>query len=220
MAEITLAAEVGRSLGTRASRRLRRDGKIPGTLYGHGMDPVSLAVAARDLRAALNGEAGSNQLLNLDTGSTTYLALAREMQRHPVANTVTHVDFQIVRRDEVVSAEVSVVLTGEALEVHHGDGLVDQQMFTLAINALPSDIPISIELDVSELVIGGQLRVSDLKLPAGVTTDVDGEAAVVIGQPPRVIAVEGEEGAEGEAGAAAGAEGESGTGADASDAEA
>ncbi|HEY1829027.1 MAG TPA: 50S ribosomal protein L25 [Acidimicrobiales bacterium] len=220
MAEITLAAEVGRSLGTRASRRLRRDGKIPATLYGHGMDPVSLAVAARDLRIALNGEAGSNQLLNLNTGATTYLALAREMQRHPVANTVTHVDFQIVRRDEVVSAEVSVVLTGEALEVHHGDGLVDQQMFTLAINALPADIPISIELDVSELVIGGQLRVSDLKLPAGVTTDVDGESAVVIGQPPRVIAAEGEEGAEGEAGAAAGAEGDSATGADSSDAEA
>ena len=96
MADVTLAAEVGRPLGSRATRRLRREGKIPGVIYGHGTDPVPVAVPARELRIALNGEAGANQLLSLETGSTTYLALAREMQRHPVAQTVTHVDFQIV----------------------------------------------------------------------------------------------------------------------------
>jgi large subunit ribosomal protein L25 len=157
-----------------------------------------VAVVARELRVALNSEAGANQLLSLDTGSGTYLALAREMQRHPVAQTVTHVDFVIVRRDEVISADVPIVLVGEALEVHHGDGLVDQQMFTLAINALPTAIPSSLEVDVSELTIGGQVRVSDLTLPEGVTTDVDPETAIAIGQPPRVVALEAEEGAEGE----------------------
>ena len=121
---------------------------------------------ARELRVALNTEAGANQLLSLDTGSDTYLALARDMQRHPVAQTVTHVDFVIVRRDEVISADVPITLVGEALEVHHGDGLVDQQMFTLPINALPTAIPSSIEADVSGLTIGGQVRVSDLALPA------------------------------------------------------
>jgi large subunit ribosomal protein L25 len=211
MADVTLACEVGRPVGSRATRRLRRDGKIPGVIYGHGTDPVPVAVQARDLRVALNGEAGSNQLLSLDTGSTTYLTLARVMQRHPVAQTVTHVDFQIVRRDEVISADVPVVLTGEALEVHHGDGVVEQQLFTLSINARPADIPTSLELDISELTIGAQLRVLDLTLPRGVTTDVDPEAAVVIGQPPRVVVLEeGEEGAEGaeaEAGGEAAAEG-------------
>jgi large subunit ribosomal protein L25 len=207
MAEVTLTAEVGRQLGSRATRRLRREGKIPGVIYGHGTDPISVAVAARELRIALNGEAGANQLLSLETSGGTFLTLARDMQRHPIAQTVTHVDFQIVRRDEIISADVSIILTGEALEVQHGDGLVDQQMFTISINARPSDIPTSIELDVTNLVIGEQLRISDLALPAGVTTDVDPESAVVIGQPPRVVTLEegaeATETAEGEAPAAA-----------------
>ena len=202
MADVTLAAEVGRTLGSRATRRLRREGKIPGVIYGHGTDPVSVAVVARELRIALNGEAGANQLLSLETGSTTYLALAREMQRHPVAQTVTHVDFQIVGRDEVIAADVPIVLVGEALEVQHGDGLVDQQMFTLAVKARPADIPTSLEVDISELTIGAQLRISDLTMPAGVTTEIDPETAIAIGQPPRVVTLEAE-GEEGEEGAAA-----------------
>ena len=223
MAEVVLAAEVGRPVGSRAVRRLRREGKVPGVVYGHGTEPVPVSVVGRELRVALTGEAGVNQLLSLDTGSATYLTLAREMQRHPVAQTVTHVDFVIVRRDEVISADVPIVLVGEAIEVHHGDGLVEQQMFTLPINALPADIPSSLEADISELTIGGQVRVSDLTLPAGVTTDVDPETAVAIGQPPRVTieepseeaAVEGAEGAAeaGEPGAptAEGAESSGGT---------
>lgn len=216
MAEVVLAAEVGRPLGSRAVRRLRREGKVPGVIYGHGTEPIPVAVVARELRVALNSEAGSNQLLSLDTGSGTYLTLAREMQRHPVAQTVTHVDFVIVRRDEVISADVPITLVGEATEVHHGDGLVEQQMFTLSINALPTDIPSGIEADISALTIGGQVRVSDLALPAGVTTDVDPETAVAIGQPPRVVveeeptegeAAEGAEGAEGEPASSAAAGG-------------
>lgn len=202
MAEVVLAAETGRPKGSRAARRLRREGKIPGVIYGHGTDPVPVAVGARELRLALNSEAGANQLLSLDTGSGTYLTIARDMQRHPVAQTVIHVDFVIVRRDEVISADVPITLVGEAIEVQHGDGLVDQQMFTLAINALPADIPTGIEADISALTIGGQLRVSDLALPSGVTTDVDPDTAIAIGQPPRVV-VEEEVVAEGEEGAAA-----------------
>ena len=199
MAEVVLVAEVGRPRGSRAVRRLRRAGKVPGVIYGHGTEPLPVAVGARELRAALNGEAGANQLLSLSTGTGTYLTLAREMQRHPVAQTVTHVDFVIVRRDEVISADVPITLVGEATEVHHGDGLVEQQMFTLAINALPANIPSGIEADISELTIGGQVRVSDLVLPEGVTTDVDPETTVAIGQPPRVVVEEEAEAAEGEA---------------------
>jgi large subunit ribosomal protein L25 len=201
MPEITLEAEVGRPLGSRPSRRLRHEGKIPGVVYGHGSDPVPVAVAARDLRVALSGESGSNTLLSLKAGDQTFLTLAREMQRHPVRGTVTHVDFQIVRRDEIIAADVPVTVVGEALEVQHGDGLVDQQLFTLPVRARPADIPTVIEVDVTDLTIGGALRVADLALPAGVTTDLDDEVAVVIGQPPRV-AGPGEGGeAEGEAAA-------------------
>jgi large subunit ribosomal protein L25 len=211
MAEVVLAAETGRPKGSRAARRLRREGKIPGVIYGHGTDPLPVAVGARELRVALNGEAGANQLLSLDTGSGSFLTLARDLQRHPVAQTVTHVDFIIVRRDEVISADVPIALVGEALEVQHGDGLVEQQMFTLPINALPGAIPSGLEADISELTIGGQIRVSDLTLPPGVTTEVDPETAIAIGQPPRVV-VEEEVAAEGE-----GEEGAAEEGAEAAD---
>jgi large subunit ribosomal protein L25 len=206
MAEIILAAEVGRPLGSSHTRRLRAQGKIPGVVYGHGADPVPVAVAARDLRIALAGESGSNTLLSLQTANETFLTLARDIQRHPVRNTVTHVDFLIVARDQIIAAEVPVTLVGEALEVQHGDGLVEQQLFSLPVNARPADIPAVVEVDISSLTIGGSVRVSDLSLPDGVSTDLDPDAAIVVGQPPRVQAVAGEE-AEAEAGegAAAGA---------------
>ena len=206
MPEITLHAEVGRPLGSRPARRLRHDGMIPGVVYGHGTEPVAVAVAARDLRIALSGESGSNTLLSLVAGDQTFLTLAREMQRHPVRGTVTHVDFQIVRRDEIIAAEVPITLIGEALEVAHGDGLVDQQLFNLPVRARPADIPSVVEVDVTSLTIGAALRVADLVLPDGVTTDLDDEVAIVTGQPPRVQAVEGEVEGEAEAGEAAAAE--------------
>jgi len=200
MPEITLHAEVGRPIGSRPARRLRAEGKIPGVVYGHGTDPVPVAVVGRDLRVALSGEAGTNALLNLDTGETTYLALARVLQRHPVKGTVTHIDFQIVRRDEIIAADVSVNLVGDAIEVSHGDGMVDQVLFTIPVNARPADIPTAIDVDVSELVIGGAIRIADLTLPSGVTTDLEDDAVIVSGQPPRL---QGAEGAEGEAEGAA-----------------
>ncbi len=220
MAEIVLNAELGRTTGSRSTRRLRTAGKIPGVVYGHGTDPVSVAVEGRELRNALSGESGTNQLLSLVAGDQTYLTLARELQRHPVKGTVIHVDFQIVRRDEVISAEVPITLVGEAIEVHHGDGLVDQQLFNLPVRALPQDIPTNVEVDVSALTIGAAIRVSDLTLPAGVTTELEDDAAIVIGQPPRVVSleaegegVEGEEGAEGAPAAAdAAAEADAGSG--------
>jgi large subunit ribosomal protein L25 len=217
MPEIVLEAQVGRTSGSAAARRLRREGFVPGTVYGHGTDPVSVAVVARDLRTALSGEAGTNALLSLQAGSQTYLTLARALQRHPVKGSVTHVDFLIVRRDEVISAEIPVNLIGEALEVQHGDGMVEQQLFTLPVRAFPADIPNFVELDISGLIIGAFLRVADLRLPESVTVDIDPEVTVAAGLPPRleiVEAVVGEEGVpEGEEAAeGAAAEGEPSSG--------
>jgi large subunit ribosomal protein L25 len=202
MPEIVLEAQLGRPSGTRVAKRLRRDGLIPGTIYGHGAEAISIAVGARDLRTALSGDAGTNALLSLHAGTQTYLTLARELQRHPVKGSVTHVDFLIVRRDEVISAEVPINLIGEAIEVQHGDGMVEQQLFTLSVRAVPGAIPNFVELDISELTIGAALRVADLALPDGVTTDIDVESIVVAGQPPRIEVAAGVEGEEGVAGAA------------------
>lgn len=207
MPEIVLHAEVGRTGGSSASRRLRAQGKIPGIVYGHGTEPVAVAVAARDLRVALNGGAGTNALLSLQADGQTYLTVARELQRHPVRGTVVHVDFQIVRRDEIIAATVALTLVGDAVEVNHGDGLVDQQLFMLPVHAKPADIPTSVEVDISGLIIGGIIRIGDLALPTGVAVDLEDDVAVVTGVPPRVQAAGGEaEGADGEGAAADGAQ--------------
>src|SRR5439155_10377260 len=212
MEEVTLTAELGRPTGSRSSRRLRATGKVPAVLYGHGTDPMALCVDSRELRNALTGDAGLNALITLQVDSESHLAMARHLQRHPVKGSVDHVDFVIVRRDEIVSADVPITLVGEATELHQNDGIVEQQLFSLAIKAKPMDIPSGIEADISGLVIGEAVRVADLKLPAGVETEVDPEEAVVVGQPPTAVELpepaEGEEAAEGEEGAeAAAAEG-------------
>ncbi len=228
MAEIPIAAEAGRLVGSAQSRRLRSAGKVPAVVYGHGVDPLPVAVDAKDLRAALTTDAGLNALLALQVDGATHLTMAKIVQRHPVRGTVAHVDFQIVRRDEVVTAEVPIVLVGEAVQVHRDDGHVDHQLFTIAVHAVPGRIPNAVEVDVSELTIGQTIRVAELSLPSGVTSDVDPEAPVVVGQAPQVseadLVPEGaeeeaaaEEGAEiaaeGEGAAASGAEATAGEGA-------
>ncbi|MGD0285934.1 MAG: 50S ribosomal protein L25 [Acidimicrobiales bacterium] len=192
MAEITLNVESGRPRGTRPSGRLRATGKIPGVVYGHGMAPIPVAIGARDLRAALTTEAGLNALLSLRIGDTTHLAIAKVLQRHPVRQTVTHVDFQVVRRDEIVTAEVRIALIGDSEAVHRVEGTIDQEMLSLQIKAKPGDVPVVIEIDISALDVGDSLRVSDLVLPEGVTTDVDPEAAVAIAHMPRALEPEPE----------------------------
>jgi len=210
MPETTLTAHTGREIGSSSTRRLRAEGKIPGVVYGHGTDPIPVAVVAREFQVAMSGEAGLNTLLSLKVDGTDHLTLARDIQHHPVRNTVTHVDFLIVRRDEVISAEVPINLVGEAVEVAHGDGIVDQQLFTLHVKAKPTDIPNSVDIDISSLTIGGALHVSDITIPAGVELETDPEATVVAGNPPRVQAAAPEEAEAAEEAAPAATEAEEG----------
>ncbi|HUY23144.1 MAG TPA: 50S ribosomal protein L25 [Acidimicrobiales bacterium] len=213
MAELTLVAEAGRRPGSRPARRLRHEGRIPGVVYGPGVEPIAVSVAARDLRTVLSTDAGLNAVVSLRVDGQRFLTMARELQRHPVRGSVTHVDFQVVDPDREVSAEVPITLTGEAVELGRADGVLEQQMFALTIKARPADIPSHLEVDITDLVIGAAVRVSDIALPADVVTEVDPEAIVAAGQPPRVQTA-----AEGAEGAAEGAEGagepESGGGAE------
>lgn len=211
MAEITLVAEPGRATGSAASRRLRTAGRVPAVVYGHGADPASVSVDGRELRIALSGSSGVNQLLSLDVAGTRHLALARVLQRHPVRGTVTHVDFQVVSRDEVVSAEVPVTIVGEARAVEQERGVIEHVLASLTIKAKPGSIPEVIEVDVTDLRIGDTIRVAQLPLPAGVTTDVDPEEAVVVAAGSSVTTeVVEEEEAEAEAAAGQGGAGETG----------
>jgi large subunit ribosomal protein L25 len=188
MVEINLKAEAGRTTGSRAASRLRAAGRVPGVVYGHGTTPLPVSVDGRALRSALTTDAGQNAVLSLQVDGQTHLTMAREVQRHPVRHTVLHVDFQIVRRDEVISADVPVTLVGEAHDVAINEGLVEQPLMSLAVQAVPGLIPNAIEIDVSGLSIGDRIRVSDISLPDGVTTEVDPEEVVVLAQGSAVAA--------------------------------
>jgi large subunit ribosomal protein L25 len=143
------------------------------------MEPLSLSVVARDLRTALSVH-GLNQVLTLEVGGADHLVLARQIQRHPVRHTVSHVDFQVVRRDEIVSAEVPVVLVGAPLKVERERGVVEHVLTSLTVHSTPEQIPQELKIDVSELEVGGSVRVRDLELPKGVTTDIDPDEIIVI----------------------------------------
>ena len=204
MAELALKAETGRTKGSRASRRLRAEGKIPGVVYGHGIDPLSVAVNRRELRGVLTTEAGMNALIDLGVDDQQHLTVVRDVQRHPVRHEVVHLDFVIVRRDEVISVEVPIVLTGSAEEVRREAGTVDQVLFSLAVLGRPGSFPNELEIDISDLRIGDSVRVDDLALPEGVTTELDGEEPVVVAQLSRASLeadeLEAEAAAEGETG--------------------
>lgn len=208
MPDITLASEPRTELGSGPSGRLRRAGKVPAVVYGLGVDPVSISVPALELAHVLSGEAGANALINLDLNGERVLTLARQIHRHPTRGEFVHVDFVRIRRDVAVSADIPVNLNGEPKGVKDG-GLLEQLMFSIAIEAMPGNIPVSIEHDISGLEIGEQVLVSGLALPDGVTTPVD-EAQVVAQVTARRAAggrgVGGEEGEEGEVAPAASAE--------------
>lgn len=205
MAEIKLTAITGRGLGNGPARRIRAEGKIPGVVYGLDADPIPVTVEWRPLRAALTTEAGLNALINLDIDGDVALTIIKEMQRHPIRGDVMHLDFLRVSADALISVEVPINMIGEAEAVDLEDGTVDHLLFNLTINAKPADIPNEITVDISDLKIHDAIRVEDLVLPAGVTTDVPGDEVVITALPPTVEepeeteeVVEGEE-AEGEA---------------------
>jgi large subunit ribosomal protein L25 len=148
------------------------------------MEPVAVSVGARDLRAALSTH-GINQVLTLQLGGSTHLVLARQLQRHPVRHTVAHVDFQVVRSDEIVSAEVPLVAVGTATKVEQERGILEHPLSTLSIRSTPGLIPQEITVDISDLEVGGAIRVRDIKLPRGVTTEVDPDEPVIVAALPR-----------------------------------
>jgi len=203
MADITLVADQRSEKGSRPSGRLRRAGKVPAVVYGLDSDTLMVTVPARDLGHILSGESGANTLITLKVDGDNVLTLARQIQRHPTRGELMHVDFIRIRRDVAVSAEIPVHLVGEATGVRDG-GLLEQLIFNLTIEAMPGNIPVSLEVDVSALAIGDQIRVSDVPLGDGVATQVEGDTVVAQVAAPRVV-TEGEEGeaVEGEAGEAA-----------------
>ena len=227
MSEIVLSAETTRETGTRSSRRLRREARVPAVVYGLSQDPVSIDVDWPDLRRVLTTDAGVNAVIHLEFGGDKQMSIVKDIQRHPVRRDVIHVDFLRIDPKQDVTVDVPIVMVGEAKEVFDADGMVDQNLFSLTVNSAPDSIPNELEIDISDLVIGDSKRVGDIALPAGVTTDVDVEETVAVGMITRSTleamaadeaaeeeAAELEEGAE----ASDGEDGEGGEGGDADEA--
>ncbi len=192
--------------GKGAARKLRATGKVPAVLYGHGMDPVSVSVDARDLYQLLHTGAGSNVLIDLVVDEERHLALAREIQRDHIRGEFVHVDFLAIRRDEKITVDIPVRLIGESHGVKEG-GVVEHHLWELKAECLPADVPESVEADISPLGIGENLHVRDIPLPEGVEAVTPEDEIVVSVVVPQMLKVE-EEVAVTEEEAAAAAEGE------------
>jgi large subunit ribosomal protein L25 len=217
MSETVLLAESGRTTGSASARRLRTEDRIPGVVYGHGMDPLSVSVVRRDLRIALSGAAGLNTILDLTVDGEVYPTLVKDIQRHPVKRNVQHIDFIQVNLNEEVTVAVPVRLIGEAKDVEAEGGLVDLTMNELEVVTTPRNIPDEIVIDVTDMDMDSTIRVSDIPLPAGVTAAADPEFPVVTILTMRTPVLDAEEAAA-DAAAAEGEEGGDAPAADAGDA--
>lgn len=187
MEQVTLAASRRTESGSRPARRMRHRGLVPAVVYGRGLEPLHVAVDRRELTAALRTEAGLNAIFNVAVDkSEPVLAVAREIQRHPVRGEITHLDFIKVSLDVAIEAEVGIEYVGTPEPVRDGAAIVETIATTVLIEALPGAVPGHISVDVSDLEVGDTLKVADLPPVEGVTYRDDADRALLTVLVPRV----------------------------------
>jgi large subunit ribosomal protein L25 len=188
MATASLSATRRTDTGKGNARSLRRDGQIPAVIYGHARESQPLAVAARDLEKLLSRISADNTVVELEVEGTTSRALIREIQRHPFKRAILHVDFQELVAGEKMIVRVPIRLIGIPAGVRLGGGIIDHTLRELTISVDPASMPGQIEIDITDLEIGGSVHVNQVKVPAGVEVlDEPGAAVVVIATPRAAI---------------------------------
>ncbi|MEU6288903.1 50S ribosomal protein L25/general stress protein Ctc [Streptomyces sp. NPDC015140] len=189
MSEVKISAGTRTEFGKGAARRIRRDDKVPGVLYGHGSDPLHLTLPGHELLMALRTP---NVLIALDIdGKTNELAIPKSVQRDPIKGFLEHVDLQLVKRGEKVEVTVPVQAEGELAP---GNFLLEYVLDALPVEAEATHIPEQVTVSVEGLEAGASIHAKDVKLPSGVTLAVDEDAVVL-----QVLAAQAEEpAAEGE----------------------
>jgi len=203
MAVVSFSATSRNIKGKGAARTLRRQGQVPAVIYGHGREPLSLSLNARDLDKLLSHIQAESTVIEVSVGGATAKTLIREIQRHPIKRQILHVDFQALVAGEKVTVSIPIVLNGIPEGVRLEGGVLDQTLREIEIEVDPSEIPDHVELDVTNMVIGDSLHVSDIKVPSGVKVLDDPETSVAVLAAPRAVieetpvaeAVEGAEGA-------------------------
>ena len=201
MASASLSAELRNDRGKGVARKLRASGRVPGVVYGHGREPQSLSLVARDLDKLHSQIAAGSTVIELTLGRATTKTLIREIQRHPFKKQILHIDFMELVAGEKVIVDIPLVFVGVPEGVRLSGALLEQIVHSIEVNVDPSNIPNHIDVDVTSLAMGHSLHVRDLKLPEGleVLTDEDTTICAVIA--PRAVV---EEKAEGEGEAAVG----------------
>lgn len=196
MPEVRIAAEPRHEFGKGAARQVRRQGRVPAVLYGHGTETRHVSLPGHDVLLALRTPNVLIRLEGLPGGNE--LALPKAIQRDPIRGSVEHVDLILVRRGEKVTVDIPVQVTGDVAP----DGLLDQQLVQIAVEAEATNIPTRIEVDVEGMMVGASVHAGDLSLPAGSTLAVDAELLVlhVIAAPTAEqmeagLGIEAEEGA-------------------------
>jgi large subunit ribosomal protein L25 len=203
MAVVSFSATARNNKGKGAARTLRREGQVPAVIYGHGREPLSLSLNARDLDKLLSHIQAESTVIDISVGGQTAKTLIREIQRHPIKRQILHVDFQALVAGEKVTVSIPIMLNGIPEGVRLEGGVLDQTLREIEIEVDPSEIPDHVELDVTNMVIGDSLHVSDIKVPSGVKVLDDPETSVAVLAAPRAVieetpvaeAVEGAEGA-------------------------
>lgn len=179
--DATLRSESGKG----ASRKIRMAGSIPGVIYGHGRQPQSLTVNARETERLLQHIAAGSTVIELNLNNSVARTLIREIQRHPFKRNILHIDFQELVAGETVEVRCPIVYVGVSDGVRNEGGILDQIMHELLIEVDPSSIPNHIDVDISALKVGQSLHVSDLKLPAGIKVADEGTLTVCVVQQPK-----------------------------------
>ena len=185
MASAKLDAALRSESGKGASRKIRMAGSIPGVIYGHGRQPQSLTVNARETERLLQTIAAGSTVIELNLNDSVARTLIREIQRHPFKRNILHIDFQELVAGETVEVRCPIVYVGTADGVRNEGGILDQIMHQLLIEVDPSSIPNHIDVDVSALKVGQSMHVSDLRLPAGIKIADEMTLTVCVVQQPK-----------------------------------
>jgi len=169
-----MSAEPRTEFGKGGARRVRRSGRVPAVLYGHGTEPRHISLPSRDFEHALRTD-GANVLLALAIDGSDELALPKSIQRDPVRGSIEHIDLILVRRGEKITVEVQVQVVGDVAP----GGLLDTQLTTLSVAAEATHIPTGFEVSIDGLAIGEAIHAKDVSLPSGTELMTDPEAVVV-----------------------------------------
>jgi large subunit ribosomal protein L25 len=189
MEEVVLNAEKRDVIGKQV-KALRRQGKLPGIIYGHGIEPLAISLNHKEASRILPSLSASH-LVVIKVDNQPHTTLVREKQRHPVKGHMIHVDFQEVSMTERLKAQVQLVFVGDAPAVKNFNGIVVFNLEEIEVEALPGDLPDRITVDISSLVnIGDAIHVSDIQMPAAVEMLEDSSEIIVVVTAPTLAAEE------------------------------